>query len=86
MDLLGNKLKGSIPSCLGNMSFGISKESKSSYESMELDFKTMFFVEIDVVFDGKGMFWRISHDDKYSKGEIEVNFMTKNRLQQYKGI
>ncbi|KAG6601708.1 Receptor-like protein 13, partial [Cucurbita argyrosperma subsp. sororia] len=85
MDLSGNKLKGSIPSCLGNMSFGISKGSKSSYESMGLDFKSVFFVEIDVLFDGKGMFWRISHEDKYSEGEIEVNFMTKNRLEQYKG-
>ena len=31
------------------------------------------------------MFWRISHEDNYSEWEIEVNFMTKNRLEQYKG-
>ncbi|XP_022148306.1 probable LRR receptor-like serine/threonine-protein kinase At1g34110 [Momordica charantia] len=86
MDVSSNELKGAVPSCLSNMSFGVSKWAEiSPYESMGSSFISVFSVELDVVVKGKPVWWSISHENKYSEGQIQVDFITKNRSEQYKG-
>ncbi|KAL5732400.1 hypothetical protein ACOSQ2_032092 [Xanthoceras sorbifolium] len=82
LDLSRNKLNGTIPSCFTNMSFWLLESEDltlstelSSYESNSFSFASYNFtlhLEESAIF-------------KVSYGKLEVDFVTKNRAESYKG-
>ncbi|KAF8019518.1 hypothetical protein BT93_G0257 [Corymbia citriodora subsp. variegata] len=84
LDLSKNNLSGQIPSCLKDLSFGYDGVSTDSFDT------SGYWVKAVDPYGYKGRFSTFFSYSEYGRsaytdGLVEVNFMTKNRLESYKG-
>ncbi|GAY68108.1 hypothetical protein CUMW_261600 [Citrus unshiu] len=84
MDLSHNRLNGSIPACITNLLFwkvgnGYSYELDETFRSIDVvDIRNYYNSTVQLSLYG-------SHFQRLD-AQVEVNFMTKNRYESYKGV
>ncbi|KAL1207592.1 Receptor like protein 21 [Cardamine amara subsp. amara] len=81
LDLSYNKLNGSIPSCLFNLSFGVEEDKLDGLlygETFELEHFKLEFYKFTFVVEELML-------ESYTKKETEINFAAKQRYESYYG-
>ncbi|KAK6267678.1 hypothetical protein QUC31_011838 [Theobroma cacao] len=82
LDLSSNSLSGSIPLCLSNITFGIPG-------NVDLRFAKNVTLRDDLSIEStdRNPLWQMIHftGDKLPGGPVEIDFVTKNMLNRYKG-
>ncbi|XP_056162179.1 receptor-like protein 15 [Syzygium oleosum] len=81
LDLSNNNLSGTIPSCLKDLTFG---KAVLSTEAFATSFLHMHYGVLD--YNGRfGLYYSYDYISAYTERFEEVHFMTKSRLESYKG-
>ncbi|KAL5767156.1 hypothetical protein ACOSQ2_013939 [Xanthoceras sorbifolium] len=80
LDLSRNKLNGTIPSCFTNMSFWLRESEHLTLSTEISEFDGFSIASYNFI-----LYFEESMSFEASYGKLEVDFVTKNRAESYKG-